>query len=524
MEVCLDFNARKGCKRKTCDRLHEKVKVAPPLSTRHCRFFNTKAGCRREGKCDHRHDVAPKRVVPPPTILCELRSPNLFEYAPTRDNKHIEADACSQHWSRANDVAGVYPGKGPHIQMVLFDVATRRPLGVLVFGGSVCLEWMADGSPAGNCGDMSCNFWHAPLGSLHSDLVRAQGACRLMEDRPDRLRSLAREVGKSLLQPIQMLGEYQAAQLDALVKRNDAFHKGILRARYTQTLILSKEAGRDAEYARQEQLLRDADFTVEELTEILADDSKMLAMTKAVKPLVMAGPTGGDVMAAPTGGAGGCVDIRSLLGDESDDHVSVTSGTTQQTALGDGVLRSSADYVDHAATLKTYVGERLRRAMIRYPADAQRAFDSYVSAAVTHYEHNLSHAKDLHAYGIARMEYKLRCADGTGARADQTKVADMYHALQKGVRGSKTEERQLRERDRKARNTGLLAKALQPTWKARTTADLQAAIQQHGPPDKYKHRSSEAVFWINMHRLAIGEETFEAEGSMSLAGDVVQHY
>ncbi len=145
----------------------------------------------------------------------------------------------------------------------------------------------------------------------------------------------------------------------------------------------------------------------------------------------------------------------------------MASGATQQTALDDGVLRSSADFVNHAATLKTYVGERLRKAMIRYPADAQRAFDSYVSAAVTHYEHNLSHAKDLHAYGIARMEYKLRCADGTGAGADQTKVADMYQALQKGARDSKAEGRQLRERDRKASNTGLVAKALQPTYRGR---------------------------------------------------------
>ena len=146
--------------------------------------------------CDHRHVVPQKRVVLPPKDLCDLRSSNLFEYAPTRDNKRIEHDACSQHWSRVNDAAEAYPGKGPHIQMILFETTTRRPLGVLMFGGSVCLDWMAAGCPAEGCDEVGCNFWHAPLGSLHSDLVRARDTHRLMQDRGEHLRGLLRSVSK----------------------------------------------------------------------------------------------------------------------------------------------------------------------------------------------------------------------------------------------------------------------------------------------------------------------------------------
>ena len=49
-------------------------------------------------------------------------------------------------------------------------------------------------------------------------------------------------------------------------------------------------------------------------------------------------------------------------------------------------------------------------------------------------------------------------------------------------------------------------------------------IQRHDPPDNYEHRSSTAVFWINMHRLAIGDDAFTAEGFVSLAGDAVKRF
>ena len=193
--------------------------------------------------------------------------------------------------------------------------------------------------------------------------------------------------------------------------------------------------------------------------------------------------------------------------------------------LGAGeVPTSSGDYVKHTATLQKYVGERLCKAMIRYPVDAQRAFDKYAGAAIIHHERNLAHARDLHAYGVRLKDVRLQSENGTGTKAGQNKMADMYQAVQDGVRRLEAEEKQLYMRKRKAKNTGLLAKALQPSWQARTTSAFQAAVQQHDPPDKYAHRSEEAVFWINMHRLAIGDAAFKAEGFMSLAGDVVQHY
>ncbi len=114
--VCREFNTSRGCKRKQCGHLHEALSVALSLSTRPCKYRMTKAGFRKGIACDHRHVVPQKRVVLPLKDLCDLRSSNLFEYAPTRDNKRIEHDACSQHWSRVNDAAGAYPGRGPHIQ------------------------------------------------------------------------------------------------------------------------------------------------------------------------------------------------------------------------------------------------------------------------------------------------------------------------------------------------------------------------------------------------------------------------
>ena len=122
--------------------------------------------------------------------------------------------------------------------MILFDEATHRPLGVLVFGGSVRLELMADGCPAKGCLEKSCNFWHASLGSLHSDLVRATGTRRLMHlDRVDELRELVRGVSKLLNQPVYQLGDRQVAQMAALIDRNNKFGMSMSRAAYAQMLI-----------------------------------------------------------------------------------------------------------------------------------------------------------------------------------------------------------------------------------------------------------------------------------------------
>ncbi len=86
------------------------------MSSKFCNYFMKKGGCRKGVACGDRHvNVPSKRVVLPPKDLCDLRSSNLFEYAPTRDNIRIEHDACSQQWSRVNDAVGAYPGMGPHI-------------------------------------------------------------------------------------------------------------------------------------------------------------------------------------------------------------------------------------------------------------------------------------------------------------------------------------------------------------------------------------------------------------------------
>ncbi len=67
------------------------------LSSRFCSYqILTTGGCRKGIACDFRHVVSRKPVVLPPKDLCDIRASNLFEYAPTRDNKRIEHDACSR--------------------------------------------------------------------------------------------------------------------------------------------------------------------------------------------------------------------------------------------------------------------------------------------------------------------------------------------------------------------------------------------------------------------------------------------
>ena len=113
-------------------------------STKKCKYQMKVGGCRRGATCPDRH-VAPqkKEAQQPPQDLCDLRSQGQYEYVPTRDIMKVTHDVSSRHWGRVQDAAGAYPGQGPHIQMILFDTDTHRPLGVLVFGGSVFLKWMA---------------------------------------------------------------------------------------------------------------------------------------------------------------------------------------------------------------------------------------------------------------------------------------------------------------------------------------------------------------------------------------------
>jgi hypothetical protein len=65
------------------------------VANRLCSFQWTPEGCKKGAACNFRHAVVKKKVVLPPKDLCELRSSDLFELAPTGDNKKIEHDACS---------------------------------------------------------------------------------------------------------------------------------------------------------------------------------------------------------------------------------------------------------------------------------------------------------------------------------------------------------------------------------------------------------------------------------------------
>ena len=122
------------------------------------------------------------------------------------------------------------------------------------------------------------------------------------------------------------------------------------------------------------------------------------------------------------------------------------------------------------------------------------------------------------------QEYKIRCAEITDSEAAKSRMADMYRAVKRGIQQFEDDMKQLAERERKASNTALLARALQPSWQPRSSSAFQAAIQRHGPPPGYEHRSSTAVFRIHMHRLAIGEDAFTAKAFVSLAGDVVKRF
>ena len=108
--------------------------------------------------------------------------------------------------------------------------------------------------------------------------------------------------------------------------------------------------------------------------------------------------------------------------------------------------------------------------------------------------------------------------------AARSRLTDMYRAVKKGIQQFEDDMKQLAERECKASNTALLVRALQPSWQPRSSSAFQAAIQRHNPPPGYEHRSSTAVFWINMHRLAIGEYAFTAKAFVSQAGDVVKGF
>jgi hypothetical protein len=424
-DICLAFNSKKGCSRPKCDKLHVSQSSATRLSNKHCRFYRKPEGCKKGVECPDRHTLAGAKVVLPPRSLCDLKSSSLIEYAPTRDNVKFEHGVCSVVWSRVNDATGAYPGEGPHIQMVLYDVSTHGPLGVLVYGGSVCLEWMANGCLGARCDQAACNFWHAPLGSLHSGLARDRDTHRLMQGDAVTLSIIQRRVSIFLNQPIFELGGKQAARLKALVDRNNRFDLSARRAAFSQLLMNETDGNRDVALVKRRQEIEATKYTIKQLKDILSDDAKIMADED--DPTTQGAPPVQPAVEVPTSAG---VDMLQLLADNDDDQESVaTQRTSMQVA---GVLKNKDDYVAHAASLRCYDGERLRKALIRYPADAQRAFNKYAEEVVLHHEREKGHAVALHAYNVDLRDYRLATFKDAGARsAARSAMAEKYRAFKK---------------------------------------------------------------------------------------------
>ena len=137
------------------------------------------------------------------------------------------------------------------------------------------------------------------------------------------------------------------------------------------------------------------------------------------------------------------------------------------------------------------------------------------------------HAKALHAYHTDLLEFKRRFTTIKNFEvfnAAKVVMADKFKGVVRGEHQFEDEDDMLAVKKLKASNTALLAQALQPTWQARAGSTFHVASQRHGPPAGYESRSSMAVFWINMHRMAIGAEAFTAEGFVSLAGNAVKKF
>ena len=141
-----------------------------------------------------------------------------------------------------------------------------------------------------------------------------------------------------------------------------------------------------------------------------------------------------------------------------------------------------------------------------------------------HYGRNLAHAKDLHAFNTDLQDFKDKfkmITDFVAFAEAKNRMAKDYQAVRRGIRQYDTDVEQLAERALKSSNTALLARALQPAWQAQSDSACLTILQSHDPPPGYEKRSSTAVFWINMHRLAIGAEAFTAGAFVSRAGDYI---
>ena len=101
-------------------------------------------------------------------------------------------------------------------------------------------------------------------------------------DRVDDLRELVRGVSKLLNQPVYQLGSREVAQMAALIERNRKFDMSMSRAAYGHMVIEKTEISRRAiGYDERVQIIRDSNFTVEQLKAILSDESKMAELSAA---------------------------------------------------------------------------------------------------------------------------------------------------------------------------------------------------------------------------------------------------
>ena len=102
----------------------------------------------------------------------------------------------------------------------------------------------------------------------------------------------------------------------------------------------------------------------------------------------------------------------------------------------------------------------------RSVADAQRVFDKYAGGLLIHFERNLAHAKALHEYNSDMQVYIDQVAvnmDFEGRAAAMDTLVGRYRALRKGHQRFVDEEKLIAKHQLKAKNTALLARALQPS-------------------------------------------------------------
>ncbi len=84
---------------------------------------------------------------------------------------------------------------------------------------------------------------------------------------------------------------------------------------YPQMLINETEANRDVAFVKRRRIIQATKFTIEQLKDILSDESKMLGLPDMSGPKALGVPTGPPTVEEPKARA---VDLRQLMGDNHD--------------------------------------------------------------------------------------------------------------------------------------------------------------------------------------------------------------